>query len=305
MASQDKPKLGFIGLGLMGQGMVKHLQSCGWDLTVMAHRNRKPIDEAVARGATEAKTPAELAKASDFIMLCMDTSDAVESNVFGDNGILAGIRPGSMLIDFGTSLPGSTKRIAAALEEKGASMLDSPLARTPVHAATGELNIMAGGTEADFERAKPILDDLGENVFHVGPQGAGHTLKLINNAYAMTTACAMAEAFAMADLAGLKRETLYNVMSAGPLKSGMMDFIKSYAIDKDDGNLAFTIVNARKDVGYYTSMADDFKVPSFLAPAAKHLLGVALSQGRGNERVPRIVDFIADIFSGKGKLKRD
>lgn len=304
MASQDKPKLGFIGLGLMGDGMVKNLQSRGYDLTVIAHRNRKPIDEAVARGATEAKTPAELAAASDFVMICVDTSDAVEANMYGDKGVLAGIKPGTLVLDFGTSQPGSTHRLAAALKDKDCSLLDSPLARTPVHAATGELNIMAAGSEDDFKRAKPVLDDMGENVFYVGPQGAGHTLKLINNAYAMTIACAMAEAFAMADKAGLKRETLYQIMSAGPLKSGMMDFVKNYAVDDDDGGLAFTIVNARKDVTYYTGMADDLKVPSFLAPSTKALLSLAVNEGRGAERVPRMVDFIADVFSGEGELKR-
>ena len=96
---------------------------------------------------------------------------------------------------------------------------------------------------------------LGENVFHVGPIGAGHTLKLINNFYAMTTACAMSEAFAMADLAGLKRETLYQVMSAGPLKSGMMDWIKAAAVDSDPNQLAFSVVNGLKDVGYRLSVS--------------------------------------------------
>src|SRR5690606_26197083 len=109
----------------------------------------------------------------------------------------------------------------------------------------------------------------------VGPLGAGHTLKLINNFFAMTTACAMSEAFAMADLAGLKRETLYSVMSAGPLHSGMMDFIKANAVDGKKDMLAFAIANAGKDVGYYSTMADAFGVPSLMSPATKQALGMA------------------------------
>jgi 2-hydroxy-3-oxopropionate reductase len=178
-------------------------------------------------------------------------------------------------------------------------MMDAPLGRTPAQAVDGLLNIMSAGDAKDFERAKPILDDLGENVFHVGPIGAGHTLKLINNFYAMTTACAMSEAFAMADLAGLKRETLYEVMSSGPLKSGMMDWIKAAAVDKDPAQLAFSVANGLKDVGYYANMADDFRVPSLISPAVKGALSLANASGWGGKYVPEMVDFIAEIFSKK------
>jgi 2-hydroxy-3-oxopropionate reductase len=140
------------------------------------------------------------------------------------------------------------------------------------------------------------LEDLGENVFHVGPIGAGHTLKLINNFFGMTTACAMSEAFAMADLAGLKRQTLYDVMSAGPLKSGMMEFIKVGAVDNNPGQMAFSIANAGKDVGYYSKMADDFGVPSLVSPSIKSTLGLAKASGYGEKMVPEMVDFIAAIF---------
>jgi len=156
---------------------------------------------------------------------------------------------------------------------KGIHYMDAPLGRTPSHGREGKLNIMGAGDQSDFARAKPVLDDLGENVFHVGPLGAGHTLKLINNFFAMTTAMAMSEAFAMADLAGLKRETLYEVMSAGPLKSGMMDFLKAYAVDGEIA-LAFSVANAGKDVGYYAKMADDFGVPSQMSNAAKNTLEI-------------------------------
>ncbi len=294
-----KPKIGFIGLGLMGSAMVERLQSLGYPLTVIAHRNRAPIEAAVARGAEEAQSYAALASASDVVMLCVDTSDAVEAAMFGPEGVIAGLPSGALVIDFGTSLPDSTRRIGAALAEKGVEMLDAPLGRTPAHGRKGKLNIMAAGTDAAFAKAKPVLDDLGENVFHVGPLGAGHTLKLINNFFAMTTACAMSEAFAMADLAGLKRETLYDVMAAGPLRSGMMDFIKANAVDGQPDMLAFSIANARKDVGYYTAMADAVGAPSFIAPATKQQLGVAKANGWGDRMVPEMVDYLAGLFGGK------
>jgi 3-hydroxyisobutyrate dehydrogenase-like beta-hydroxyacid dehydrogenase len=296
MNDNAKPAIGFIGLGLMGSAMVERLQSLGYRLTVRGHRNRAPVEAAVARGATEAESPRALAAASDIVMFCVDTSASVEANVFGEDGVLAGIRKGSVIVDFGTSLPGSTKRIAAAAAEVGAEVMDAPLGRTPAHAREGKLNIMAGGDAALFARLKPVFDDLGENVFHVGPLGAGHTIKLINNFFGMTTAVAMAEAFAMADRAGVDRATLYAVMSAGPLRSGMMDFVKANAIDGVKDMLAFSIANGRKDVGYYGMMADELDVPSLIAPATKQALGLAKAEGWGGRMVAEMVDFIAALY---------
>jgi 2-hydroxy-3-oxopropionate reductase len=294
----SKPAIGFIGLGLMGAAMVGRLQALGYGLTVMANRSRSAVDEAVARGAKEAKTARELAAASDIVMLCVDTSASVESRMYGPDGVTEGARPGTLVIDFGTSLPDSTKTIGAALAARGSAYMDAPLGRTPAHAIDGKLNVMAAGEAKDFARAQPVLTDLGENVFHVGPLGAGHTLKLINNFFAMTTACAMSEAFAMADLAGLERDMLYKVMSAGPLHSGMMDFIKANAVDGKKDMLAFAIGNARKDVGYYSTMADQFGVPSFMSPATKQALGMAKAEGWGGRMVPEMVDYFAGLFSG-------
>ncbi|MEM9010990.1 MAG: NAD(P)-dependent oxidoreductase [Pseudomonadota bacterium] len=291
-----KPRIGFIGLGLMGSAMVERLQALGYPLTVLANRSRTNVEAAVARGATEAATARDLAAASEVVMLCVDTSASVEARMRGEGGVLAGLQRDALVIDFGTSLPGSTRELAVEVEEAGGRMLDAPLGRTPAHALDGQLNIMAAGGAEDFTRARSVFDDLGENVFHVGPIGAGHTLKLINNFFAMTTACAMSEAFAMADLAGLPRQQLYDVMAAGPLRSGMMDFIKANAVDGQPDMLAFTIANARKDIGYYAAMADDLGVPSQMSGAAKNALGLARATGWGDRMVPEMVDWFADLF---------
>jgi len=292
----NKPAIGFIGLGLMGSGMVERLQSLGYPMTVMAHRSRPNVDAAVARGAREVGTAREIAENSDIVMLCMDTSASVEERMNGPDGVIAGLKPGATVIDFGTSLPGSTRALGAAVAEAGGRYMDAPLGRTPAHAVDGKLNVMAAGEEEDFQRVEPVLRDLGENVFHVGPLGAGHTLKLINNFYGMTIACAMAEAFAMADRAGLPRENLYEVMSSGPLHSGMMDLVKAYAIDGRPDALAFTISNARKDVGYYAAMADDMGVESLMSAAAKRALGLAKVAGHGGRMVPEMVDYFSTVF---------
>jgi 3-hydroxyisobutyrate dehydrogenase-like beta-hydroxyacid dehydrogenase len=293
-----KQHIGFIGLGLMGAAMVGRLQDLGYTLTVMGNVTRPRIDAAVARGATEAATPRELAAASDIVMLCMGTSASVEARMRGDDRVIAGLKPGTVVIDFGTSLPGSTKALGAEVTAAGGTMLDAPLGRTPSHGREGKLNIMCAGDADTYASVKPVLDDLGENVFHLGPLGAGHTIKLINNFFAMTTANAMSEAFAMADKAGVPRQGLYDVMSAGPLHSGMMDFIKAYAVDGNAEMLAFSIRNAAKDVGYYGSMADDLGVESIMSKCADAALKLAVEDGRGDDMVSQLVDFHAARMGG-------
>ena len=267
--------IGFIGLGLMGSAMVNRLQDKGYALTVLANRARENVDAAVKRGATEVTTARALSEASDIVMLCMGTSDQVESRMQGPDGVIAGLKPGAVVIDFGTSLPASTKTLGVAVADAGGQYLDGPLGRTPLHAADGLLNIMCSGDADAFEKIKPVLLDLGENVFHLGELGSGHTIKLINNFMAMTVANAMAEAFAIADSQGVDRESLYNVMSAGPLHSGMMDFVKAYAIDNDPNQLAFAVKNGAKDVGYYNTMARDSGIDSIMSASALKALTAA------------------------------
>ena len=211
----------------------------------------------------------------------------------GDDGVIAGLKPGSIVIDFGTSLPGSTKELGAEVASAGATYLDAPLGRTPMHAADGLLNIMGSGDEAAFNKVKPVLDDLGENVFHLGSLGSGHTIKLINNFFAQAVANGMSEAFAMADRAGVSRQSVYDVMSAGPLHSGMMDFIKAYAIDGNPEMLAFSIRNAAKDVGYYRQMAEDLGMNSIMSGGAHEALTSAIDAGMGDKLVPEMVDFFS------------
>jgi 3-hydroxyisobutyrate dehydrogenase len=167
----SKPVIGFIGLGLMGGNMVENLQKRGFELVVM-DLNKDAVATVIERGnATEAKTGKELAAASDIVMLALTTSAVVEKVVYGDDGILAGIRDGAVLIDFGTSIPASTRKIGADLAKKGAGMIDAPLGRTPAHAKDGLLNIMAAGDRETFDKVKPVLDVQGENVFYLGALG--------------------------------------------------------------------------------------------------------------------------------------
>ncbi|MDB2385796.1 NAD(P)-dependent oxidoreductase [Shewanella sp. 10N.286.45.A1] len=288
-----KPVIGFIGLGLMGGNMVENLQKRGFELQVM-DLNQDAVDACIDRGATAASSAKALAASSDIVMLCLTTSAVVEKLVYGDDGILAGIKPGAVLIDFGTSIPASTRKIGQDLAAKGAGMIDAPLGRTPAHAKDGLLNIMAAGDLDTFNKVKPVLEQQGENVFHLGQLGAGHTTKLINNFMGMTTVCAMSQAFAVADLAGVDRQQLFDIMSTGPSNSPFMQFCKNYAVD-GVSDLGFSIANANKDLGYFLKMLEDLGTQSKIAEGSSANLNAAFDAGMGNGNVPEIFDYFLKL----------
>lgn len=284
----QKPTIGFIGLGQMGSQMVQCLQNNGYDLVVMG-RKKSATDPVTARGGKVVKTPKELAELSDIIMLCVTTSDVVESLIYGNEGILAGIKPGSILIDYGTSIPSSTRKIGADLSNKGVGMIDAPLGRTPAHARDGMLNIMAGGERNTFDKVKAILEIQGENIFYLGDLGAGHVAKLINNFMGMTTVCAMSQAFAIAQRAGVDCAQLYDIMSSGPSNSPFMAFCKKYAVD-GVSDLGFSIKNANKDVNYFLDLTKNLGARSEIAEGTSNNLGAAVAEGLGEKNVPEIFD---------------
>lgn len=289
----SKPTIGFIGLGLMGGNMVENLQKRGYQVTVM-DLNKDAVSVCVARGAETTTSAKELAANNDIVMLCLTTSNVVESLVYAEDGILAGIKEGSVLVDFGTSIPASTKKIGADLAAKGAGMVDAPLGRTPAHAKDGLLNIMAAGDIDTFNKVKAVLEDQGENVFHLGALGAGHTTKLVNNFMGMTTVCAMSQAFAVADRAGVDRQQLFDIMSTGPSNSPFMQFCKNYAVD-GVSDLGFSIANANKDLGYFIQMVEDLGTQSKIAEGSSANLQAAFDAGMGSGNVPEIFDYFLNL----------
>ncbi|UAB71909.1 NAD(P)-dependent oxidoreductase [Vibrio sp. SCSIO 43132] len=288
-----KPTIGFIGLGLMGGNMVENLQKRGYQLNVM-DLNKDAVAVCVERGATAVSTGKELAENSDIVMLCLTTSAVVEKVVYGDEGILAGMSEGKTLIDFGTSIPASTKKIGEDLAQKGAGMIDAPLGRTPAHAKDGLLNIMAAGDIDTFNKVKSVLEEQGENVFHLGALGAGHTTKLVNNFMGMTTVATMSQAFAVAKLAGVDGQQLFDIMSAGPSNSPFMQFCKFYAVDGEE-KLGFSIANANKDLGYFLEMVSDLGTQSLIAEGTSKSLQAAVDTGLANNDVPVIFDYFLKL----------
>ena len=198
------------------------------------------------------------------------------------------------MIDFGTSIPASTQKIGADLAQKGAGMLDAPLGRTPAHAKDGLLNIMAAGDKATFDKYEPMLKEQGENVFYLGKLGAGHTTKLINNFMGMTTVTAMSQAFAAAELAGVDRAQLFEIMSAGPSNSPFMKFCKNYAVD-NVSDLGFSLNNANKDLRYFVRMMSDLGTRSLVAEGTSTSLKAAVDAGMGAGNVPEIYDYFVGL----------
>jgi 3-hydroxyisobutyrate dehydrogenase-like beta-hydroxyacid dehydrogenase len=286
----DKPRIGFVGLGMMGHGMAKNLLAKGFPLSVKVNRDRSRLADILAAGARECATNAEVAGNADFVILCVTGSPQVEEVVFGSNGLLGGARKDLVVIDTSTSEPGTTARCREAFAPKGATFVDAPLARTPKEAEEGRLNSMVGADDATFARVKPVLAAFCENIFHVGPPGAGHTLKLVNNFMALTIAASIAEAFAVASKAGVRLDKLHEVVSQGALNSNIFQMIAGGAVQGDLTRMKFSIANAAKDLRYYTHLAESLPVATFVGEAVHQSFNQAVSLGLGERLLASMIE---------------
>lgn len=284
-------EIGFIGIGMMGHGMAKNLLAKGQGLTFKAHSNRANLEDLLALGAKEAKTNAGCAAAADIVFVCVTGSPQVEEIVYGQDGLLEAARPGLRVVDTSTAEPSSTARIRADLARKGATLIDAPLARTPKEAEEGRLNTMVGAQPEDFRAIEPVLKAFCENVFHVGPPGSGHTLKLVNNMLAMTAACAAAEAFAVAAKAGIDLVKAYEVISAGGVNSGVFQMMTAKPLKEGDlSSFKFGLANAHKDLGYYSRMAAALPLASPIGAAVHQSLVRACAMGYGDKLVTSLLE---------------
>lgn len=282
-------RIGFIGIGLMGHGMAKNLLAKGFPLTLRVHRNRANVQDLLDAGATEVATNALVAKNADIVFLCVTGSPQVEEVVFGNHGLCEGAREGMIVVDCSTSEPDSTKRIREQLEPAGVKFVDAPLTRTPREAEEGRLNTMVGAEPATFAAIKPALEAFCENVFHVGPPGSGHIVKLLNNFIAMTIAAASAEAFAAATRAGVGADKLAQVIGAGAVNNGIFQAMYK-TFSGDLAALKFALDNARKDVRYYTHLTEGLAMPSPIGDAVHQCFVQASALGFGASFVPSLVE---------------
>ena len=286
-----KQRIGIVGAGLMGHGIAKNLVEKGFPLVVRGHRNRVPIDDLVKRGAAEVKTNADLARASDIVILCVTGAPQVEDVIFGPDGVAGAARPGTIVVDTSTSEPSTTAKMREALAKQDVRFVDAPLARTPVEAEQGRLNTMVGADDATFAELKPVLAAYCENIVHAGPPGHGIVLKLINNFIAQAICTATAEALAAAAKSGLSIRKLHEVISAGAVNSGLFQMIVGRMLEGGDlTGLKFTIVNAAKDLRYYTHFTESMMIPSVMGEAVHQSLVTANALGFGDKYVPSLVE---------------
>ncbi len=287
----SKPRIGFVGVGLMGHGIAKNLVTKGFPLAVRANRNRKPLEDLLAAGAKEGKTNADVARDADIVFLCVTGAPQVEEVVNGPEGIATVARRGMIVVDTSTSEPATTAKMRDDLAAKGVRFVDAPLARTPVEAEQGRLNIMVGADDATFAELKPVFAAYCENIVHAGPPGHGIVLKLINNFIAQAICTATAEALATAAKSGLSIRKLHEVISAGAVNSGLFQMIVGRMLEGGDlAGLKFTIVNATKDLRYYTHFTESMMIPSVMGEAVHQSLVTANALGFGDKYVPSLVE---------------
>lgn len=282
--------IGFIGAsGMMGHGMAKNLQRHGHTLRLTLRQRREPVADLLAAGALEAATPAELARTSEVVFLCVTGSPDVEAVLGGPDGVLAGAQPGLIVVDCSTSEPASTAVLRERAASAGVVLVDAPLGRSPVQAEAGMLNVMVGAEPEVFTRVEPLLRCFAENVFHVGGPGAGHTVKLLNNFIAQAICNATAEALGVAARAGLDPKKLIEVISGGPVNCGLIQMMAPALDGRLDG-LKFSLDNARKDVRYYGHLAEGLGVPAWIGQAVHQSLVQACVLGFGDRFVPSLIE---------------
>jgi 3-hydroxyisobutyrate dehydrogenase-like beta-hydroxyacid dehydrogenase len=296
----ERKRVGFIGVGLMGHGIAKNIVEKGYALTILGHRNRQPVEDLLRRGAKEAKSPAELARAADLIFICVTGSPQVEDIIFRKDGLLEGLEAGSIVVDCSTAEPDSTARVAAAVVERGGRFLDLPLVRTPKEAEEGRLVAIAGAEPATLDEIRPVLATFTENVVYAGGVGAGHKLKLIHNYLALAVAAVVAEGVTTAIKTGVDLKALSDICMSGGADSVMFRRFSKYFLEGDDSMAKFAIVNAAKDVRYYTHLTETAPTASFIAEAVHQVYQLAAIQGHGDKYLPRMVDVLVDLNRARG-----
>lgn len=284
--------IGFIGTGLMGHGMAKNIVEKGYPLTVIAHRNRAPVDDLVARGATEAASLPDLARASSLIFLCLTGAPEAAAAIAAMKADLA---PGTVIVDCSTGEPTVTARLAADMAAQGVAYADAPLSRTPKEAWEGTLDCMVGAAPAVFHRIRPVIATWAAKIVHIGGVGDGHRMKLLNNFISLGYGALYAEALTLAKKVGIPVETFDKVIRGGRMDCGFYQTFMGYALDGNRAAHRFTLANAYKDLRYLETMANAATMATTIASAVKNSFALAMATGGDGpeDYVPHLVDFVA------------
>ncbi|MDN7244978.1 NAD(P)-dependent oxidoreductase [Planococcus shenhongbingii] len=288
-------RAGIIGLGNMGGRMAKRLLEQGVEVGIF-DLNKDFVRSFVELGAEEAESPADLASKFQYIITVLPNVFIVKETLTGSEGLMKGLKPESLLIEMTTSIPSVTKELSGMLRKEGFRMIDAPVSGGVKKAEDGTLSIMVGGEERDFDEAKPLLSLIGQNIFHVGESGAGHTIKALNNMISATTLAATGEAMALGVKLGLDPNKMLDVINSSTGRSFSSDFKFPSQVLTRNFEVGFTLDLMVKDLKIAMSMAEEEKVPMFISSASFQLWKHAWSQGGGNQDHTAIIKYIEEMF---------
>ena len=285
--------IAMAGIGLMGHGIARNLLKHGHALTVLEHPGNQPLDELLAAGAARCARARDLAAGAEVVIVCVTGSPQVEAVLLGEDGVLAGMRPGTVVIDCSTALPASTERVAQAVHAAGGRFLDAPMTRTPREAAEGRLNLLVGGDAALFDECLPLLRGFAENIVHVGPVGSGHRMKLLHNYVSLGFVSLLSEAAACARRSGIAAEVFVDVLAKGGGGGIALERVRPFLLEGKPDALRFSMGNARKDLDYYRTMAADSGASTGIAQSVLDTLERGVTQAGADAWVLQLVDLLA------------
>ena len=282
--------IGFAGLGLMGRRMAARLVDEGWDVIVW---NRSPgaADELVAAGAKEASSPVDLGAAATIVVSMVADDAAIDDVYLGDNGILAGMAEGGLVIEMSTTSIRATRALAEAASDRGIAVVDAPVFGSTEPARTGNLTIVVGGNDGDVERAQPVLKDLGKVIFHLGPVGAGTIMKLAGNSIGAGTTALAAEALAFGTAAGLEGTRMLEVMSVCGFNSALLQNRGAAALD-ESFEPGWPVKHVIKDLQLAQAAAVEHGVPMRALECIRADYETALAAGFGEADAAAVVEGI-------------
>ncbi|HEX2104826.1 MAG TPA: 2-hydroxy-3-oxopropionate reductase [Solirubrobacteraceae bacterium] len=291
--AEVKDRVGFVGLGVMGKPMARNLIAAGFELVVWS-RTRASVDEVSGDGATAAGSAREVAEQADVTILMLPDSPQVREVLDGDDGLLAGAREGSLVIDMSTISPVVTREIAEECGARGIGWVDAPVSGGDVGARDATLSIMAGGAESDFARARPLFEALGRTIVHVGPVGSGQVVKACNQVVVALTIEAVSEALVLGSKAGVDPATIIEVLSGGMAANRVME-VRGRNFLEHDFTPGFRIDLHHKDLGIALQTAREHGVALPNTAAVDQMLQALRSAGRGDRDHSALLTHVEDL----------
>lgn len=277
-------KLGFLGLGIMGYPMARHLLKAGHDVALWSHSPEKAKTLAADGAGLACSTPREVAQNADVIFLCVGDTKMSEEVILGKDGLIEGVRPGAVIVDASTVAPSHSPKMRDALAPKGVDFLDAPCTGSKPGAEGGNLTFMVGGDQAVFERVKPFMEPMGKQLFYCGGHGMGLNAKLTQNLILSNILQAFNEGIVLSTKAGVDPKLMLEILDKSAAKSGLINFKAPYVFARNfDTN--FAVKWMHKDIGLMMDSARDLNVPLPLTSLTQQMFRAAIARGHGEEDI--------------------